>query len=849
MTAMLKLSKTALTPPLVAIMLALVAFNAFAMDVYVQPDGATGFTPTAPYDSWETAAANLHDVEALFADDMTVHLKEGTYGTTNVITITTSTVIAGAGMEKTIVKNTQKGRMGTANKDNSQMHVFTVNNKDAVIKDVVITGGIRRVGTLGGGVQLDAGTLLRCCIRGNGATLTNGKGHGVYLSSADALVSHCVITNNSGNGAGGGIYMTSGKVENSLIARNRVGTNDGAGIWFAGGSLKNCTVVGNSSPAGKAIGGNLHYATTSGTIVNCLFAEATAAGAAGDGAPEWSIATGNATQTRNYRNAITNNLSHCAFGIPTGASDIGHPGEGSFAFTAEFADAQCHVPASSAVVGTGDPSIYADEPEATDLDGKPRLLNGKVDIGCYQNTDVSFIVNPVINPSVALAGGSVTFTAETANEPAGEIDFAWTRTAPTLEEPIVFHGRSVTMSLETAGHYDVTLAATGAEPKTKEDGLHIGAWTNYLVSAKSGTPSTVPYDSWSTAATNVEELFDEVVDGATVLVGPGVHYTKKSYVLGDLRIIGVEGAGETTFVNGQGEGGGSTGYRVLALNHPQALLKGVTCRGGCERGGANGGGILIDTLGGTVEDCVITNNSINGGVCCYGGGIACQSAQGIVRRTVIVGNTTIGASHGGSGGGGVYISAGLMENCLVIGNEALSTGGLYADGGTVVNCTVAGNKVPQIPAAGAAGVYNGRYTGGIYLASGYVSNSICAYNTSVSTNGVCSPEIAVAGDKYLARFVNCGVLAPAAAPNESCVAAAEDEIGFVDAANGNWRLIASWESAFYKKGAYDAWMDGATDLDGRPRAHNRTSSGTKKVVDIGCYESDWLPPGMMLLVK
>jgi len=797
-----------------------------AAAVYVQPAGATGFTPMAPYDSWDTAAASLHDVESLLADEMTVHLKEGTYETTNVLTITTATTIAGAGMTKTIIQNTQKGRINTANKANSQRHVLTVNNKDAVVRDMVIMGGLRRVGTTGGGVQLDAGTLLRCCVRGNGATLTNGKGHGVYMSSSDSYVSHCVITNNSGNGAGGGIYMAAGHVDNSLVAKNRVGTNDGPGIWFAGGTLVNCTVAGNSSPTSKNNGGNLHFATTSGTIKNCLFADAVAEGCTGDGAPEWTIATGNAAQTRNYRRALTNNLDCCAFGIPSGASDIGHPGEGSFAFTAQFEDAAFRVASSSPVVGAGDVSAVASADE-TDLDGKPRIFKGKVDIGCYQNTNTAFMVDMAVVPTAVLAGSDVTFKALTSNEPqASEIDFVWTLATPRLAEPLVFHGREVTTNLSVVGHYDVSLAATGAESIVNADALHIGAQTNYLVVAAEGHVPSVPYDSWTTAATSVEEVFAEAVAGATILVGPGTHFVRQARTIGDNRLIGVNGAAETVLANGMGAGTGSTGHRVVALNDEKALLKGFTCRDGVGRGGMDGGGVFIDTKGGTVEDCVITNNAIAGGVYCHGAGLSCRSAKGVVRRTTITGNTARDATHDGSGGG-VFLGAGRMESCLVIGNTAHAAAGVWLEGGSIENCTIVTNRTcvwGDMPG-------DGRFAGGLYLAGGYVINTVVAGNTSAYAPGTCpaNPEVQYA-EALSNRLVCCGFVAPAVAPNDTCLVADDPAEAFADPAAGNYRLPKF--STFFKRGLYSPVMKDRTDLDGRSRAF------VEGHVDLGCYETE-----------
>jgi len=60
----------------------------------------------------------------------------------------------------------------------------------------------------------------------------------------------------------------------------------------------------------------------------------------------------------------------------------------------------------------------------------------------------------------------------------------------------------------------------------------------------------------------------------------------------------------------------------------------------------------------------------------------------------------------------------------------------------------------------------------------------------------------------------------------------------------------TWETAaasLHDKGSYAPWMLEMTDLDGRPRTSRRTA--TKRVVDMGCYESDYHPNGLLLLVR
>lgn len=855
MTTLLKLAKSSLTPPIAAIMLTLVAFNAFAVDVYVATKNTGG---AEPYDTPETAIVGLLPAQAYAdaliaagsADKVRLLLAEGTYKITDELRLTNAIEVVGLGSDwdKVILQADHTGRGNTGT--DAKRRVASLSNAQALICNVKFYNGDVRNETYGGGVAIigDGGMVTNCHITGNSATGSHKNGGGAWINSDAALITHCLIDNNKGGGNGykgngGGVFALKGTVANCLIKNNSALKGGGValgGVTSAGNlsstaRIVNCTIVGNSvtyssNTSDSGNGGGVYFYHGAPLVQNCVIAENTATQTGGAGYPEWF-----------GQNSAADVFVHCgiaASGVDTPAlPDSSKENPTCFRFTPSWSEGY-HVAASSPLVNAGE---YCEGSGTTDLDGNPRV-KGTIDVGCYECQDAGFSVDPVAAPTTLLGSGDVTFTALTANEPAGEIDFVWTLTAPRLAEPMVFHGRSVTMNLDVPGHYDVTLAATGAEPVTKGDYIHVGALTNYLVVATNGNAATVPFDSWATAATNVEEVLDEAVAGATILIGPGKHYTRKQPEIVGLKLIGVEGAERTVIANGAGN------VRVMTLNDPNSLLKGVTCMNGKAAGGSYGGGILIENNGGTVEDCVVSNNTLNGGSSAFGAGIACCSAAGVVRRTIVRDNAD-NTSHGGSAGGGVYITGGLLEDCLIVSNKAIGAAGIRVAGGRVANCTVVGNAVPKEQKSYQD--YEPQCAGGIYLSGGYVTNTIIVGNTTALNYGTrpCAPEIAVAGDKYLARFVNCGVLAPAAAPNESCVAAAEDKIGFVDAANGNWRLTASWESAFYKKGAYDAWMDGATDLDGRPRAHNRTSSGTKKVVDIGCYESDWLPPGMILLVK
>ena len=153
-----------------------------------------------------------------------------------------------------------------------------------------------------GGVTVNGGTLRDCVIRGNWAAYNNpglGVGGGVYLSAG--LVENCVITNNGAGSQGGGVYMTGADsvLRNCLVGFNHGLPNSsptmknkkGGGIYVAGGTVDRCTVRGNYSSDGAGVyltGGKIlnslvlknHGSSAGGgirneggTVVNCTVAD------------------------------------------------------------------------------------------------------------------------------------------------------------------------------------------------------------------------------------------------------------------------------------------------------------------------------------------------------------------------------------------------------------------------------------------------------------------------------------------------------------------------------------------------------------------------------------------------
>ncbi|MHC4867898.1 MAG: BACON domain-containing protein, partial [Planctomycetota bacterium] len=245
-----------------------------------------------------------------------------------------------------------------------------------IIERCTIVGNIAADG--GGVASWDANiTVTDCVIKGNRARgfdylfeewyyWEGGNGGGLYsYGYRDAYtltLVNCVITGNeadvlsqpNGYNHGGGIYCWwSTTIFNCLIADNTApsyGSEGGGGIYCGRGPLmiRNCTITGNRSVpevAGQGIyGGN-------GTLLNSIV---------------WD-----------------NGIAGGAFDITYSDVSGGWPGVGNIDAGPLFADASggdYHLLVGSPCINAGDPT-YDPTSGETDIDGEPRMMGLRVDMG------------------------------------------------------------------------------------------------------------------------------------------------------------------------------------------------------------------------------------------------------------------------------------------------------------------------------------------------------------------------------------------------------------------------------------------------------------------------------------
>jgi hypothetical protein len=248
--------------------------------------------------------------------------------------------------------------------------------------------------------------------------------------------------------------------------------------------------------------------------------------------------------------------------------------------------------------------------------------------------------------------------------------------------------------------------------------LHARATVHY-VNLNSATPSS-PYNTWSSASTDIQSAINASSPGDMVLVTNGVYQTGNSeffdtntqyavfsriQIPGGVTVSSVNGPGATIIIGG---GTAPIGCACLLSN---AILNGFTLTNGfagpnenrglgggaycqttnallsncliCSNNAAAGGGVYL----GTLTNCVLSNNVaggfIGGNATFYSGGGACGS---VLNNCTLVGNMA-------NLGGGAY--NGILNNCMLIRNSAYTPSGTAygggAYGGVLNGCLVISN--------------------------------------------------------------------------------------------------------------------------------------------------------------
>ena len=733
-------------------------------------------------------------VAALGEEGGTVSVAAGTYKETaadTCVSITAPIAVIGATGnpdDVTITHNGQRAR------------IFLLNNAEAKLQYLTIYDGKAPTSGSGGNVEIEAngGVIEDCVISGGkvgAAWNDNGNGGNIHAKPCSATrISRCrflggTIGYNTSNGASlradGEILIEDCLFTGATATTSSISNGGTVSLGVSNkkaGMMVNCSIVGN---AGKYLTGV--YADAAAKVVNCaIFGNTTTHDTSGRG----HVWGGSQTSFINCAADVEIAGTGCTAGWP----GFANAGDGNY-----------HLTAASVCVGAGtDPSEYG-VVSTTDLDGKVIGGDGVFDVGCYVMDRSKFSSDFRVTVSSALTSlespATATFTASDVAA-AGAVTYTWD--FGDGSDPLVTSEVSVEHDYSGAGSYTVTLYAndgvSDSSPAAHANAVVLAPFDLYV--DKDCVGSAYPYDTAETAAKDIATAYEAASDGSVIHVAAKT-YTQTA-VVSVMKAVTIRGEGESpadTIIDGNKK------CHPFYIQNAGAKLANMTVQNGYIKD--NGGCVQIDSLGGTVEDCIFSNGDVSGVYSGKGG--ALYMAAGRASRCIMTGSKGPGRSDHQGCGPGLYIGGGIAEDCLIYGNTSGDDGVVCVFGtGVLLNCTVVDNS--------------GNKDAGVFVGSDDAKVVNCAiYNNTAKTDTTGHGGVWTTRDKC---FYNCAAAVEIPAGTECRVV---DDPKFKDRDNHDYRIAGTSEllDCGADRSLYDAVS--TTDLSGEPRV-----VGT---VDIGCYEN------------
>jgi len=537
---------------------------------------------------------------------------------------------------------------------NNSNRCFNLREKNIVISGFTITNGNSGVGS-GGAIYCyeKSAEIKNCTIIGN---YTVNWGGGVCYGN----IINCKLIANTASYGGGSFKSI---VSNSLVAFN-FARSEGGGIYK--GSINNCTVVGNIS---SFKGGGTSSCTNKNSII--YYNHAPDGQNIKDGLSDYCCTTPDGPSGTS--NIFVEPVLVSATYIATNSPCIG---AGLFAY-AGGVDIDNEIWKNPPAIGCDEPYAFA--------------LLGSLSVSIKAQRIFTYVDIPL------------TFSADISGKlykNSWDLDDGTTET----DEFQVIHSWSET------GKYNVGLTAyNNTYPAGVSGSVEVNIITNiHYVNINNPSP-VLPYSTWETAATNIQDAVDIADNGGKIIVTNGMFFIYyRIYVDKSLVIESVNGP-ENTLVVGTNYGS------IFYLKGSNIVVSGFTITNGYS---SSGGGVRSFYPVNMITNCIIVGNRATDGAGVY---------------SCMVNNSVISGNSADSNGGGTYLST--VNNCTFNGNSAQNGGGTYNS--KVNNCIISDNTADLY----GGGIYAGtadnciirENSAGIYgggTSYGIINNSTISENTS-----------------------------------------------------------------------------------------------------------------------
>ena len=290
---------------------------------------------------------------------------------------------------------------------------FTLTHPDAVVSNLTISGlGFRTTGSPSGGgghVWMSAGLVANCVIKNGRASASKGVANGGNVYMTGGRIERCLVTGGMANwggynneSLGMGLYAKGGTIDNCFFKDNKDDTSDdghsdGSVCLDGAVTMVNCTVTGGLSRDYSGHGTGIYIKNANAKVVNCVAYGNYSYFRGANSYTTNSLASncGNANLGRYfYCGAAFTNTSCATWTVLADADFVKYSSCTGRTYTAiktylaseDYSKFDWHQKRRSQLIdyGTMDIDYRPADSVTRDLDGNPRIIGRRIDLGCWE---------------------------------------------------------------------------------------------------------------------------------------------------------------------------------------------------------------------------------------------------------------------------------------------------------------------------------------------------------------------------------------------------------------------------------------------------------------------------------